>query len=137
MGMDCYGVKPNPPAGEYFRASIWSWPPIVSVLESTCSDILTDKDFTGIRCNDGYKIGKSRSVKIANRLAVYLEHSTSGKAISPDEAGPLAAVMVSLLEEISGRGLDVQPPTPKFCVEDEHLAEFAAFCRESGGFQVC
>ncbi len=141
MGTDVFGVEPLTKEGEYFRANIFSWGPIVALLSNTCSKILSEEDFKGIQFNMGYEITADKSVAIANRLAVYLEHHTEG--VQLDEGGNLYTD--TILEKLN-QTLDELEDSEntvvyvgnggKNLVKDEHLSEFADFCRQSGGFQV-
>jgi hypothetical protein len=38
MGMDLHGHNPTAPEGEYFRASIWTWPSLVKVITALCPE---------------------------------------------------------------------------------------------------
>jgi hypothetical protein len=53
MGMDVVGRKPDSPAGEYFRANIWSWRPIQALIIELCSDLLDEETIESIGYNDG------------------------------------------------------------------------------------
>ena len=39
MGMDVYGNDASTEEGEYFRASIWGWPSITTVMEASGYDV--------------------------------------------------------------------------------------------------
>tara|TARA_Y100000034_G_scaffold107211_1_gene136547 strand:- start:48 stop:500 length:453 start_codon:yes stop_codon:yes gene_type:complete len=149
MGMDVLGVEPLSEEGEYFRANIFSWGPIVSVLYKTCEDVLTEEDFKGIQFNMGHEICKGKATTISNRLAVFLEHNTEGVDLgsvddeidgsSSDITMNITKVVSQMFDEVSklGEGVKVELGNQgKYTVQDQHLAEFATFCRQSGGFQV-
>jgi hypothetical protein len=143
MGMDILGVEPLSKDGEYFRASIWSWVPITHILRTICPRVLSEEDFEGISFNMGYEISSHKSVAVANKLAVYLEQHTEGLEL--DEI----VVDDSRINDILSNLTDHIPELPlgeeatihlgnegRYSVDDQHLAEFANFCRQSGGFQV-
>lgn len=139
MGMDCYGLKPKSDQGKYFRASIWAWHPIVDVLRHTCGDLLTERQFQGISCNEGRRVTSKTAEKISIRLAQYLEHCTSGHVLTPNEIDPQGVLLAKVLTHLLGsdQEQDTKFELPSFQVTDEHLSEFADFCCESGGFEVC
>jgi hypothetical protein len=134
MGMDVYGRKPDSEEGKYFRANIWSWRPIYSLICELCSDLLSEKTLMGMAFNDGAgpKSGKT-CLKMAERFDKWLEHNASGSVIETD------AIRVE-----KGTGKFIRPgedpaveTESPYSVDDEHLKEWVEFLRHCGGFQVC
>ena len=145
MGFDLYGVKPNittpePPkpemngerwtdeeleqydkwdewrvkSGGYFRANVWFWRPLWFFVSGVCDDILTDKDILRGEFNEGHRISKTKSERIAKRLYSMLENG------------------------------QVEDYEREFKRENKHspfdkqvVREFADFCANCGGFEIC
>jgi len=98
MGMDVYGLKPSGEItpdfnvswdkkqveayftwqdntkGAYFRANVWFWRPLWNYVVDNCGDILNKKDIIYGSSNDGHKISKTKSIKIAQRLNKLLKN---------------------------------------------------------------
>ena len=53
MGMDVYGKDPSSECGQYFRANIWSWRPILDQIVATCRDLVDDELLEAMAYNDG------------------------------------------------------------------------------------
>ena len=66
MGMDVSGRKPSSEAGEYFRATVWSWHPIHALIIELCSDLLSEKMLRQLAFNDG---AGPRSQKVCTAMA--------------------------------------------------------------------
>jgi hypothetical protein len=64
MGYDLFGRNPKSDKGEYFRASIWTWPSIHMLIADT--DVLEDQELEAIMYNDGYEITKVKARRIAD-----------------------------------------------------------------------
>ena len=58
--------KENP--GVYFRNNVWWWRPLWMYVCASCEDILTEEDMSKGTWNDGHKISKTKSKRIAARL---------------------------------------------------------------------
>ena len=141
MGMDVMGVDPINEQGEYFRASIWSWHPLVVIMRVSCSDFLSDQFFEEISLNAGLGANAKQSKLIANRLVQYLEHHVEGKSLSVEEAHSTAAVIAGLLDKFNNTCPDnsafvVHPSQPDFHISDEHITEWVNFLQNCGGFTV-
>ena len=131
MAMDILGLNPIHPTGEYFRASIWVWYPLVSVMRTTCSDFMSDIFFDKISCNVGTWATERESKLIANRLIQYSEHYIDGVLLLPNELPPVATATAGILDKY---------PTvtcaSEFYISDERLQNWIEFVRSSGGFIV-
>jgi len=125
MGFDLCGVNAKSEAGEYFRANVWAWRPIHSLIAQ--ANVLDDDDLTAIGFNDGHLITEDKAKAIADALEKMLDDL-------PDEI----IVPSSLRVDDSGRFLgegEEGGKTP-YSIGKEDLREFITFCRESGGFEV-
>ncbi len=54
--------------GDYFRNNVWWWRPLWNFVCESCDDFLTDKDMGKGDSNSGYKISKTKAIKISKRL---------------------------------------------------------------------
>lgn len=65
---NAYEKWENENPGVYFRNNVWFWRPLWMYVCASCQDILTEKDMSKGSYNDGHKISKTKSKKIAARL---------------------------------------------------------------------
>ena len=69
MGMDVYGLKPRKPEGEYFRASVWSWRPLIGFMKLSGADVPDDWHF-----NNGGGLQEDKDcLALAEKIRTYLE----------------------------------------------------------------
>ncbi len=134
MAMDVYGRKPSSPAGEYFRANVWSWRPIHVLMIELCSDLLNPKTLSKMALNDGAGPKAQKTcTEMAKRFEQWMEHHTEGYTVESDLRITLEGRFVSA-EELAANP-DLETTTP-YGVSDEHLKEWIEFLRHCGGFQV-
>ena len=132
MGMDIYGECPRAPTGEYFRASIWSWPPILTLVVEANERFALGVDLFGFDCNSGYGLGSQEECdRLAKALETILAETdfpvfTLDVELRPAEAATLGALQAS--------GWEIE--TPAYSTDREHVEEFVAFLRECGGFRI-
>src|ERR1700674_216530 len=85
MGMDVYGRKPSADAGKYFRATIWSSPPIHARMIELFSDLLSEKMLHKMALNDGAGPRSQKTcTEMANRFEQWMEHHTEGHGLESD-----------------------------------------------------
>jgi hypothetical protein len=85
MGMDVCGKNPSSPAGEYFRANIWSWRPIHALIVQLCSDLLDADTLRALGFNDGAgPTDQATCTEMAQRFEIWLEHHAGGQALECD-----------------------------------------------------
>ena len=65
--------------GAYFRSNVWWWRPLWNFVCRVCDNVLTEKDVEAGSYNDGHRISKTKSKKIASRLRAFLK---SGHVVS-------------------------------------------------------
>ena len=134
MGMDVFGMNPSSEAGKYFRASIWSWPPIHNALFRTCSDLLDDELLKALAFNEGAGPNDQRTCdEIARRLSELLKSEPSGLYLSP---GGEQFGWLEPLFEFPG----LRPPSKeavKYFASSEKVQTFIRFLKACGGFMVC
>jgi hypothetical protein len=133
VGMDVYGKNPTSEVGEYFRASVWSWYPILDRVAET--GVLPAEMVERMGSNDGAGPDAVLAGVLADALdAMVRGLSDDGVVVSTEdntERGT-AAVVFGLMSALSGSTVGAD-----FSTSVGHLREFAAFCRASGGFEVC
>ena len=134
MGMDVCGRNPTSDAGKYFRASVWSWRPIQSLIYELCRDLLDEETLAGIGFNSGAgPADQATCTKMAARFALWMEHHVDGHKV---DLGMNVAPDGRLLfgEEIADHP-DLEYETAHQ-VDDDHLKEWIEFLRHCGGFEV-
>ena len=161
---DEYEVN-NP--GDYFRNNVWWWRPLWHFVCASCDDILTEKDISGGSYNDGHRISKTKATRIGKRLSKLIADGTvdevdkretlnraKAKAqneLVQEELDKLRETVVKMLGE-----KDIVPanyPEPyksewdkiykkrqwasDYPFDKENVKDFATFCLQSGGFEIC
>ena len=109
--------------GAYFRNNVWFWRPLWNFVTGCCNDILTEKDIEQGYYNDGRKISKTKSKRIANRLRKFLEN------------GSVEAYESWYSRQISQLKEDDWNKNYPFSIEN--VRQFERFCEHSGGFEIC
>jgi hypothetical protein len=134
MGMDVVGKNPSSPAGEYFRANVWSWHPIYSLIVELCSDLLAKRTLKRMAFNDGAGPKDQKTcTEMANRFEQWMEHHTEGHGLETDLRVTKEGRFVSEAEMAANPDMETVSP---FEVKDEHLKEWIEFLRHCGGFEV-
>ena len=155
--------KDNP--GEYFRANVWFWRPIWNFVCCFC-DFLSEDDCDKGCSNSGEQISKTKALKIASRLrkldkSGFIQEWEDEMMISFNKAKKNnEKVRLELKEFQNEMSLKYGVGTPpKDYDKDDHkkweeiyakedwagsyppsrkyIMEFAVFCQESGGFEIC
>lgn len=134
MGMDVYGRAPSSPAGEYFRANVWSWRPIHALMIELCSDLLDEEALKKMAINDGAGPQDQKTcTEMANRFELWMEHHTEGYGLESELQVTKEGRFVSP-EELAGNP-DLETISP-YEVHDEHSKEWIDFLRHCGGLEV-
>ena len=155
----------NENPGIYFRNNVWYWRPLWAFICSYCSDILTEKDMQKGSWNDGHKISKTKSKKIAARLRRLLREQDvqlqsanleEERQKAVDHNKKIQILIDALSERVKKQYGDIVPrdyPEPhktdwnnlqdkkkweaNYPFEVQNVKEFAEFCEQSGGFIIC
>ena len=152
MGFNLLGVAPEDEKGEDFSNNVWSWYPLWFYVCQTCSDILTETEMEQGRWNNGYRLNKKKSAKIASRLFDLIESGAVHKEVvefnKKRSDMPLETCSkcngTGIIEDkyytgkcngCNGKGKR-QPPEAWYDFEEDNVLEFAEFCRDSGGFYI-
>lgn len=132
MGYDLFGESPKSDKGQYFRASIWTWPSIHMLIADT--GVLADEELEAIMYNDGYQISEAKARRIADGIETLI-------AAAPDDAefinldSPISKMGDELIKAFIGQGVTIASSTSRF-VDMSYVREFIEFARDSGGFEV-
>jgi len=136
MGMDVYGNEPASDEGKYFRASIWGWPTITTVMEACGHDVPV-----GWYHNDGEGLGSQESCdRLADMMEAYL---SEGILTFAPTCTTLGAQAFNALLDGKLDGLDLPEGAKRVEVGDvkpinvELVYEFITFLRACGGFCIC
>lgn len=155
----------NENPGIYFRNNVWWWRPLWSFICRYCDDILTEEDMEGGSWNNGHKISKTKSKKIAARIRKLIRDKDVNLQSAELEEKRQRAVdhnkevqekIDALNEEVKQFGSDLVPkdyPEPyktrwdklqaqkkweaNYPFSVENVKDFEIFCEQSGGFIIC
>jgi len=143
--------------GHYFRANVWWWRPLWEYVCMNCDDILTLDDVEHGEFNNGHKISKTKAKKIAARLRrldrqgkimeYELEHKQFIKFLPKEECdicdgtGKRKEAPKTGAGDIKCNGCQGSGEKDNwnchYPFESQIVVEFAEFCEESGGFEIC
>tara|TARA_Y100001973_G_C5144914_1_gene304920 strand:+ start:409 stop:912 length:504 start_codon:yes stop_codon:yes gene_type:complete len=111
--------------GVYFRNNVWYWRPL---WDYVCKNVtsLTEEDHTNGHSNSGWQISETKAITIAGVLYAMLESGAVKEAerLHFDESKAQAEA-------------DPDDNFPTYPFSEENVREFAIFCEESGGFEIC
>lgn len=113
MGFDLYGIKAKKENGEYFRNNIWYWRPLAEYVLTYAGDCLDDKEKLYWESNDGQFVSENHGVDLGNKLLKLIDEGHT-KAYEEE------------FHSYTGYGFFV-----------ENVKDFAEFCIDSGGFNIC
>ena len=137
MGMDVHGNDPTTKEGEYFRASIWGWPTITTVIEACGYDIPMSwyhNDGAGLGCQEDCD-------HLANMMDGYLSEGNLTFAPTCTEFGAIVsnAILKKDIVVKDGAGRDAIPVANGDVkpIDVEFVQEFITFLRGCGGFCIC
>ena len=124
--------------GSYFRNNVWWWRPLWQFVCEQCQEFLTVADMNGGNSNDGYKITKTKSIKIAKRLSKVLagtfvdevDREHVGNSIVPANYPKPYYKKWKKLQDAHNWDDD-------YPFDRENVENFAKFCKDSGGFEIC
>ena len=135
MGMDVYGRNPVSPAGEYFRATIWSWRPIYSLIIELCLDLLDEEILRNMAYNDGAGPDDGQTCsQMADRFAGWLKENRNGHQVYVEREGSFEGGVMTALEKAGWA--TVNDFESSFTTSPDHLTRWVVFLRHCGGFEV-
>lgn len=133
MGMDVYGKNPLTKDGEYFRASIWAWFPLLDLCDKVGASI------EGWEFNDGRGLTSQESCnELADRLDALEFKSNEVYARKIDDNSLCVDEKGILLTEQKkkDRLFNGEIVRNACSIDAEHLREFTKFLRYCGGFEI-
>ena len=104
--------------GIYFRNNVWWWRPLWNYVYSVCGDIIDEDRWDNGHANGGTEFTDKEAKKIAARLFEEIRCNDT-------EA-------YQRLYEINNEDTDNMYP-----FHEDNVRDFAEFCKDSGGFQIC
>mgnify|MGYP003148120808 CR=1 FL=1 len=143
--------------GAYFRNNVWWWRPLWNFICMVCDDILTNKDMELGNENSGHIISKTKAKRIAGRISrmdknmEIKEYETNHKKFleSLDDEdcnicdgtgkrkkAPEVGAGDIECNGCNGRGTRKHFST-NYPFDADNIRDFAKFCRNSGGFEIC
>lgn len=142
MGFDLYGMDASTKNGEYFRNNVWWWRPLWSYCHQM--KLITNAQFRSGQSNDGYKILRRHAYKMGVKLLHLIEQGETQKYMDEykkyQESLPLIACECK--GENKSCGLcdgtgQHRSWGSNYPFDIENVQNFAKFCMESGGFEIC
>ena len=151
MGFDLNGQEPKTKNGEYFRNNVWWWRPLWIYIQHL--KLVNNEQAEQGSYNNGYVIRKDQALKIGARLKHEVSQGNTQKYADGYKA-ELDAMPKEKCELCHGTGTrndkvvqgkcngcngeGVKDPWAKsYPFSVENVEEFATFCIESGGFDIC
>ena len=139
--------------GTYFRNNVWWWRPLWNYVCFICDDILDEEDQDNGHGNGGHQINEKKAEVIASRLNLYIENGEAEyfaierqRALDavPDEDCEYCNATGKRDDEYvkgecngcQGKGTR-RPWDNNYPFDVDNLKEFAKFCEQSGGFEIC
>ena len=143
--------------GTYFRNNVWWWRPLWNYVCFICDDVLNDEDQEGGHCNSGHQIDEKKAEVIASRLNLYIENGEA-EYFAKERQAALDAEPDEDCETCDATGKRKKPPevgagnvkcngcqgkgtrrpwSSNYPFDIDNLKEFAKFCEQSGGFEIC
>jgi hypothetical protein len=156
MGMDVYGRKPIKKSGEYFRNNVWYWHPLWNYCELSHPEIAGkvkdghSNSGDGLNAEDALKLGLLLLQDIENGSAQKYDESYKAYLDSLDKetcdnclGTGIAKYNIELSQPLEREchlcdGAGKRDPWVKnYPFDIDNLKEFATFCINSGGFNIC
>lgn len=157
MGFDLHGKAPASEAGKAFHRNVWGWRPLAAYLTDTFPALTSYCHHWQSNDGDGLTDRQANDLADAIREQIHDGHAQryvaafkAQQAAIADEPCPLCkgtgtrsdliGHQMGMVEKkwcngCSGKGQ--RPPIDKaYWLDFDTLVEFAAFCRNSGGFEI-
>lgn len=134
MGFDVYGLAARSENGEYFRNNVWGWRRLWAFVVEVCPDILTDEDIENGSFNNGHTYSEKKALAIATRLEECLKDGRAKLYAHDVKMAIKEAKATNKGKKVGDKDYNWNEAYP-FTITN--VKEFAKFCKESGGFQIC
>lgn len=166
MGMDVYGKNAKNETGEYFRRSVWGWRPLAEYITEVHPDIAAGCRYWQTNDGDGLDAGQALRLAVlldedlrTGRAVAYVDQRDAhlkdlgrptcphcgGTGVRNDGVGvamgmttkvnPHKPGVIGWCNGCDGQGTQDHPDT-HYLLEVDDIKEFAAFVRNSGGFEI-
>ena len=123
--MDAY-FNDNP--GVYFRNNVWWWRPLWDFVCMQCDDFMTDEQKEGGSYNDGRLIDQETAAKIGTKLEILLKDGTVKR---------WEKHIKTRNEDLAKDNDEDKRFMSNYPFSQDNVENFAKFCLESGGFEIC
>ena len=126
--------------GTYFRASVWSWRPILDIIHNECSHLLDAKTLEGLAFNDGCGPDDQET---CTEMAKCIEGFIRCSELFDGDGGVYeleSTLRVKKGGELIDVGADEElhnQTRSAYGVDFAHLLDFCKFLRSCGGFSAC
>ena len=127
MGMDVSGLNPSTEEGEYFRASIWSWPAILGLVRTASEVFNLSFDTDGWDCNDGKGL---KTQEECSKLADAMQHLLDSMET------PVLVAEHSKITQAFVKAIGMTGAAPQAETDKSHAQSFITFLRGCGGFVI-
>lgn len=131
MGMDIYGLSPQNKTGEYIRYSVWTWAPLLTVLEqiNEVEHLMLNME------NWQHNVGRGlRTQEECNRLADALETYIKDNNVVHTLACSMAVSPDGTFLKDDAITAEARSP---YQIAPNRIQEFVTFLRSCGGFEIC
>ena len=139
--------------GTYFRNNVWYSRPLWDYVCFACDDILDEEDANAGHSNSGHQIDEKKAELIAAKLKVLIENGDVS-FFATERQKALDDMPDVECEICNGTGLrkDMKidngcngcqgkgarrPFNTQYPFDIDNVKEFAKFCEQSGGFEIC
>lgn len=140
MGMDVNGREPKNAAGEYFRANVWSWRPLLSLIieANALHGVGIDEDtLHGMGYNDGIGLeDQFMCDRLADALHKVMSEPPKTLEMVGDRLEKPSDMRISHDGTFLPRGTSRTEGESAYSITQEHVARFIVFLRGCGGFEV-
>tara|TARA_R100001530_G_scaffold9569_2_gene9655 strand:- start:445 stop:948 length:504 start_codon:yes stop_codon:yes gene_type:complete len=114
--------------GIYFRNNVWYWRPLWNFVIDNCHDFMTEDQMEAGAFNDCKLINQKTAAKIGTKLKILLEDGT---------VESWEKKIKTLNKKLSDSDNEDDNFKSSYPFEVENVENFANFCLESGGFEIC
>ena len=147
--------------GAYFRANVWYYRPLWDLIIEHCDNILTVRDAKEGTVNNGYKIAKTKALKIAKKLDIVKKKGIIKKQCE-ERNKYLESLPLVICDLCNGTGTRIHEMKDIDCnacntektrkenipkgkkknwqcnypLDEDLIVEFMDFCKHSGGFEI-
>ena len=118
--------KANP--GVYFRNNVWWWRPLWDFVCMQCDDFMTDEQKMSGAYNDGKLIDQETAAKIGTKLKILLEDGTVDR---------WEEHITTRNEKLKKSDKEEEEFASHYPFKRDNVENFAEFCLQSGGFEIC